>query len=108
MGVQHCDMVKIVLPRASFFRLRQPSIVRSIVMALGAFLASLRLGGFPSIDNLHSSSWQVVPVLVAMGAMVETTRCMKPKWTLYQAGVLILLYTDVMVLGLAVFLFFYP
>jgi len=97
-----------VLPRTSLFRLRQPSIVRSIVLALGAFIASLRLGGFPDIEALHASRWQILAILAACCAMVETARCMKRKWTLYQAGVLILLYTDVMIMGLAVFLFFYP
>ena len=76
--------------------------------ALSAFVASLRLGGFPDIDNLHASRWQVLPILAALFAMAETVRCMHRKWTLYQAGVLILLYTDVMIMGLAVFLFFYP
>ncbi len=108
MADQACNNDWIVLPRTSLLRLRQPSIVRSIVLALGAFIASLRLGGFPNIDELHSSRWQSVAVLVALGAMVEAARCMKRKWTLYQAGVLILLYTDVMIMGLAVFLFFYP
>jgi hypothetical protein len=97
-----------VLPRTSLLRLRQASIVRSIALALCAFLASLRLGGFPNIDDLHSSRWQILPVLAALVAMVETVRCMHRRWTLYQAGVLILLYTDVMIMGLAVFLFFYP
>ena len=71
-------------------------------------MASLRLGGFPNIDDLHSTRWQILPMLAALTAMVETVRCMHRRWTLYQAGVLILLYTDVMILGLAVFLFFYP
>lgn len=103
-----CDNDEIVPPRTLLLRLRQPSIVRSIVLALGAFLGSLRLGGFPNIDDLHSSRWQVLAIMAALGAMVETARCMKRRWTLYQAGVLILLYTDVMIMGLAVFLFFYP
>ena len=104
----HCGNVKIVPPRTSLFRIKQPSIVRSIVLALAAFVASLRLGGFPDIDDLHASRWQILPVLAALVAMVETVRCMHRRWTLYQAGVLILLYTDVMIMGLAVFLFFYP
>lgn len=78
------------------------------MLALGAFVASLRLGGFPDIDNLHASRWQILPMLAALCAMVEAVRCMHGKWTLYQAGVLILLCTDVMIMGLAVFLFFYP
>jgi hypothetical protein len=106
--VAHCGNVKIVPPRTSLFRIKQPSIVRSIVLALAAFVASLRLGGFPDIDDLHASRWQILPVLAALVAMVETVRCMHRRWTLYQAGVLILLYTDVMIMGLAVFLFFYP
>ena len=97
-----------MLPRTTLLRLRQPSIVRCFLLALSAFVASLRLGGFPDIDNLHASRWQVLPILAALFAMAETVRCMHRKWTLYQAGVLILLYTDVMIMGLAVFLFFYP
>ena len=97
-----------MLPRTTLLRLKEPSIVRSILLALGAFVVSLRLGGFPDINELHSSRWQTLPILFALGAMVETTRCMKRRWSLYQAGVLILLYTDVMIMGLAVFLFFYP
>jgi hypothetical protein len=31
--------------------------------------------------------------------MAETVRCLKRKWSLYHAGVLILLYTDLMVLA---------
>jgi hypothetical protein len=103
-----CNNEGIVLPRTTLLRLKEPSILRSILLALGAFVVSLRLGGFPDIDALHASRWQVVAVMAALGAMVETTRCMKRKWSLYQAGVLILLYTDVMIMGLAVFLFFYP
>ena len=94
--------------RTSFFRLRRPSLLRGIVLAVAAFAGSLRLGGFPDIDNLHASRWQALPMLAAVCAMVETIRCMHRRWTLYQAGVLILLYTDVMIMGLAVFLFFYP
>jgi len=77
-------------------------------VALAAFIVSLRLGGLPDINALHSSAWQAVPALAALAAMVETARCMKRRWSLYQAGVLILLYTDVVIMGMAVFLFFYP
>jgi len=97
-----------VLPRTSLLRLKRPSIVRSILLALVAFAGSLRLGGFPNIDQLHSSRWQIVAMLAASCAMVETVRCMQNRWTLYQAGILLLLCTDVMIMGLAIFLFFYP
>ena len=95
-------------PRSSIFRLRQRSLVRGIILALGAFAASLRLGGFPDIHALHSSHWQIVPALVAFWGMVEKARCLSRRWSLYHAGVLILLYTDVMIIGMAVFLFLFP
>jgi hypothetical protein len=97
-----------VRPRSSIFRLRQRSLVRGIILALGAFAASLRLGGFPDINALHSSHWQIVPALVAFWGMVETARCLGKRWSLYHGGVLILLYTELMILGMAVFLFLFP
>jgi hypothetical protein len=89
----------------NIFRLRQRSLVRAILLSLGAFAASLRLAGFPHIENLHGSLWQVLALLVAAWGMAETARCLRRKWSLYHAGVLILLYTDLMILvGIAVLL----
>lgn len=98
----------MVFSRISIFRLRQRSLARGIVLALGAFGASLRLGGFPDINALHSSHWQAVPALVAFWGMAETARCLDRKWSFFHAGVLILLYTDLMILAMAVVLFLYP
>ena len=98
----------MVQTRTSFFRLRQRSLVRGIVLAVGAFALSLRLGGFPNINALHSSHWQIVSALLAFWGMVETSRCLGRRWTLYHAGVLILLYTDLMILAMAVVLFLFP
>lgn len=78
------------------------------MLALGSFVLSLRLGGFPNLAALHSSNWQILAIAADFLGMIETARCMGRKWTLYQAGILLLLYTEVMILGLAVFLFFYP
>jgi hypothetical protein len=82
--------------------------VRGIVLCVAAFLLSLRLSGFPDVNALHSSYWQIVPMLMTGWSMVETMRCADRTWSLYYAGVLILLYSEVMILGMAVFLFFYP
>jgi hypothetical protein len=97
-----------VLPRTSIFRLRQKSLARGVVLALGAFVVSLRLGGFPDINALHSSHWQAVPALLAFWGMGETARCLDRRWTFYHAGVLILLYTDLMILAMATVLFLFP
>ena len=97
----------MVFSRISIFRLRQRSLARGIVLALGAFGASLRLGGFPDINALHSSHWQAVPALVAFWGMAETARCLDRKWSLYHAGVLILLYSELMILAMVLVLWIY-
>lgn len=75
-----------------------------MLLSLGAFAASLRLAGFPNIDNLHGSRWQFLALLVAAWGMAETARCLRREWSLYHAGVLILLYADLMILAGIVFL----
>jgi len=89
----------VVRLRSNIFRLRQKSLLRAILLSLGAFAASLRLAGFPNIDNLHGSHWQFLALLVAAWGMAETARCLRREWSLYHAGVLILLYTDLMILA---------
>ena len=70
-----------------------------MLLSLGAFAASLRLAGFPNIGDLHGSHWQFFALLVAAWGMAETARCLRREWSLYHAGVLILLYTDLMILA---------
>ena len=88
----------------SVLRLRQPSLVRAILLSVGAFTASLRLAGFPYIGNLRGSRWQILALLVAAWGMAETARCLQRRWSLYHAGVLILLYTELMFLAMVLFL----
>jgi hypothetical protein len=88
-----------VLPGLSIFRLRQKSLVRGILLSVGAFAASLRLAGFPHIENIHGSDWQFAALLMALWGMAETARCLQRKWSLYHAGVLILLYADLIILA---------
>lgn len=97
-----------MLPRTYIFQMRHPSLLRGILLCVAAFAISLRLGGFPDLTALHLSHWQVLPVLMSCWSMVETLRCADRNWSLHYAGVLILLYSEVMILGMAVFLFFYP
>ena len=93
-----------MLPRVPFFDLRQSSFARGLALSLCAFFASLRLAGFPYIERLHGSHWQAAVVPFACWAMVETARCLRRKWSLYHAGVLILLYTELMVLAMVLVL----
>jgi hypothetical protein len=97
-----------VHPSLNIFRLRQRSLLRGIVLSLSAFLASLLLAGFPRIENLHGSPWQILALLAAAWGMGETLRCLRGSWSLYHAGVLLLVYSDLMILTLIVFLVAYP
>ena len=63
------------------------------------------VGGFP---NVHASPLMVVPVLLAGWSTWETTRCLQRKWSFYHGGVLLILYAEVLVLALVVFLMLYP
>jgi CO dehydrogenase/acetyl-CoA synthase gamma subunit (corrinoid Fe-S protein) len=97
-----------VLLHSPIFRLRKKSLVRAIVLSLGAFAASLRLAGFPHIDHLHGSNWQILTLAVAVWGMAETARCLQRRWSFYHAGVLLLLYSDLMILVAIVVLIIVP
>ena len=97
-----------MLLRSPIFRPRQKSLVRAIVLSLGAFAASMRLAGFPHIDRLHGSNWQFLALAVAVWGMAETARCLQRRWSFYHAGVLLLLYSDLMILVAIVVLIIVP
>ena len=91
----------------TIFRLRQKSLPRGVAISLAAFAASLRMAGFPDISALHGSPWQWLLVPVVSWGMLETARCLRRTWSLYHAGVLILLYSNLMILALVLFLSLY-
>lgn len=88
----------VVFPAASMVRIRQKSLLRGIVLSLGAFLAGLLLAGFPHIERLHGSRWEILALLAAAWGMAETGRCLRRRWSFYHAGVLLLLYADLMIM----------
>ena len=70
------------------------------MLALCAFFSSLGFAGFPHVESLHASPWQLMALPIACWGMVETARCMGKKWNFYHVGVLILLYTELMILAM--------
>ena len=92
----------------SIFRLRQKSLIRGVGICLVAFAASLRVAGFPVIEDLQRSPWQILMIPVVCWGMVETFRCLGKKWSLYHAGVLIMLYSELMILAAVVTLWIFP
>jgi len=75
---------------------------------VGAFAASLLLAGFPHVESLHGSRWQFTALLVAAWGMAETARCLQRRWSFYHAGVLILLYSELMIMASIVVLMAVP
>jgi len=97
-----------VLPRLAILHMRQKSLLRGIVLSLGAFAASLLLAGFPHIEDLHGSRWQIITLIAGVWGMADVARCLQRRWSLYHAGILLLLYADLMILAMIVFLVAYP
>ena len=98
----------MVLPRPQIFRLRRPSLVRGLLLTFTAMAMSLRLAGWPDLDHPHGTNWQILAVLTSLWGFAETARCLRRKWSLYHAGVLILLYSELMILALVLVLCIYP
>ncbi len=97
-----------MLPRFAIFRLGHKSLARGVALSLGSFAAGLRLAGFPYSGNLRGSHWQILVLLAAAWGMGETARCLRRKWSFYHAGVLVLLYADLMILVTIVVLLILP
>ena len=94
-------------PRLALFRLRQRSLARGVLLALGALTGSLCLAGLPLANAPHASPWQFLLAPIVCWGMVETFRCLDRRWSLYHAGVLILLYSELMILAMVLFLWVY-
>ncbi len=89
-------------------RLGTKSLARGMLLAVFSLAGSMWLAGFPGADAPRATRWQIVSVALAGWAMVETARCLGRKWSLHHAGVLILLYAELMILMLTLFLWLYP
>lgn len=87
-----------MFPAPTVLRIRQKSLVRGVVLSLGAFVAGLLLAGFPHIDQLHGSRWEILALLTAAWGMGETGRCLRRRWSFYHAGVVLMLYADLMIM----------
>lgn len=80
-------------------RPRQKSLPRGVLLSLGAFLLGLGTAGFPNVHRLHGSRWEYLALATAIWGMAETARCLQRRWSFYHAGVLLLLYADLMILA---------
>jgi apolipoprotein N-acyltransferase len=87
------------------FHFRSRSLVRGTILVLASLIAAVAASGFP---DLRPTLWLLLPALVALYGTWETTRCLRQRWSFYHFGVMLLLYSDILVLALIVFLLLYP
>ena len=85
--------------------IRHRSLLRGTVLVVGSLFASLVLAHWP--DDPPSLKL-LVPTIVAFIGTWDTLRCLRARWSFYHASVMILLYVDVMVISMILFLFLYP
>jgi len=87
------------------FHLRQRSLLRANILVLGSVALSIPLSHFP---HLRTNLFLLIPTLLAIAGMADTVRCLRPRWSLYHAGVLLCLYMDLMAVSLLLFFLLYP
>jgi hypothetical protein len=97
------------LPRPIFsyavFHFRRRSLLRANLLVLGSFGVSFWLSGFP---RTRATPLLAIPAVLAFLGLIETVRCVQPRWDLYHFGILLLLLMDMLVLCLILFFLFFP
>jgi len=87
------------------FNIRARSLTRAGLLVVGSLILALAVSGFPDI---HPSLVLLLPTIGAAYGTWETTRCLRRRWSFYHGGVMLMLYADILVLALIVFLLLYP
>ena len=89
----------------AIFHVRSRSLLRGTTLVLASLVLAIYWAGFP---DLHASPLIAIPGMVAAYGTWETTRCLRRRWSFYHGSVLLLLYADILVLALIIFLLLYP
>jgi hypothetical protein len=94
-------------PLSSFavFNLRRRSLLRGNLLVLLSFAASFRLSDFP---RTRATLFLIIPAALATLGMFDTLRCMRPHRDLYHAGVMLLLFMDMLAICLILFFLLFP
>jgi hypothetical protein len=96
---------RISIQRLSVLNLRQKSLLRGSILALGSLTVSFHISGYP---EPHRCLWLIAPLLITCAAIGDTARCMQRRWNFYHGGVLLLIYVDLMILLMISFLLLAP
>ena len=87
------------------FNPRSHSLLRANFLVFGSLVFAILLAQPP---HLHATLWLLLPTLGALAGTVDTARCIQRRWSFYHAGVLLCLYTDLLILTLIGFFLFFP
>jgi hypothetical protein len=87
------------------FALRTHSLMRGTVLVILGLGLAFRVSGFPAVRQAPAL---VLPLALTVWGSIETFRCLRRRWSLYHGSVLLLLYMDVLVLAMVLFLLVYP
>jgi hypothetical protein len=88
-----------------FFNPRCRSLLRGTLLVLLSLGASVLLSHFP--DN-HATPLLILPTIAAVAGAIDHLRCVGTRWNLYNGGVLLMLYMDLMALSMILFFLLYP
>jgi hypothetical protein len=89
----------------NFLNPRHTSLLRGSALVLLSLGIAFLLSDFP---HNRATPFLALPALAAATGTVDTIRCMRPRWSLYHGGVLLLIYMDLMALCMILFFFLYP
>jgi hypothetical protein len=93
------------MPRSAFLNPRHHSLARANTLVWSAVFLAIFFSGFP---RTHPTPLQLIPTALALAGTAETFRCIRKRWSLYHAGVLLCLYMDLMAIFTILFFLIYP
>ena len=87
------------------FNLHRRSLLRGNLLVLLSFLAAIPMSHFP---DSRRNPFLAIPTLLAFAGLGETLRCVHGRWNLYNGGVVLCVYMDLMALSLMLFFLLTP
>jgi hypothetical protein len=107
-GLSICSLKSRIRPlnvKHPLLNPRTKSLLRGNILVLASLGASLLLSDFP---RNRANPFLILPALTAIAGLVDTIRCMQPRWSFYHGGVLLCIYMDLMAISMILFFLLYP
>ena len=97
--------LSLSLRYSAFLNLRRRSLARGSILVFGSLFFAYVL---MDMSHLRPTPLLLLPILLSLAGAADTARCMRKQWDFYHAGVLLLLYADLMAITLLLFIFLLP